>query len=106
MELGAIDISLMELIIGGILLAVLAGVMAYLMNRNVKDAIGVTIDNLMANQPWILSVEQEIDEQVPAEVQEVIKALLALADRLAEGTADEVDDKLVDLLKAVIGKTE
>lgn len=91
--------EVMVLIISGVLAAVVAGVVAYFQSKRVEASIGKVVDELLENSEWMDTLEAQFDENIPDEVQDIIMAFLVLAERMSGGTATELDNKLVDLLK-------
>jgi hypothetical protein len=92
------------LLVSGIAAAIIAAVVAYVATRNVEAAVLKAVESFLGNAEWLETVEYEIDENIPEDVQTVIMAFVLLGERLAEGTATEADDKLIDLLKEVLGE--
>ena len=93
-----------ELIItiaGMIAVAIVTGVVVWLTTRNVTGAFVAAIDRIMADTAGMDAVEDIYLDNVPAEIQAIVIAVLGAVERLADGSATEADDKLIDLLKAL-----
>jgi len=94
------------LILSGIFAALVAALLAYLAGKKFEGALLAAIDHLLSNVEWVDVVEEGYDENVPEEVQALIASLMGIAERLAEGTASEADDRLVELLKRLLDPEE
>jgi hypothetical protein len=86
-------------VIGMVSIGLVTGLVVWLSTRNVAAAFVAAIERIMADPEGMDVIEDYYIDNLPPEIRDVIGALLSVAERLADGTTTDADDKLVELLK-------